>query len=56
MNSNKTDTNQTVNFWAYPPSKPATQETLAWLIPGITDTDDTACGLVPVNQKETRYV
>lgn len=35
-------TDQTVNFWVYPPSNPGTQETLAWFISVVTDTEDTA--------------
>lgn len=45
-------TDQTVNFWVYPPSNPGTQETLAWFISVVTDTEDTAWGLVPKEKKK----
>lgn len=46
-------TDHTVNFCVYPPSKPGTQDTLAWFISVVTVTKDTACGLVPVEQENT---
>lgn len=44
-------TDHTVNFCVYPPSKPGTQDTLAWFISVVTVTEDTACGLVPMEQE-----
>lgn len=35
-------TDHTVNFCVYPPSKPGTQDTLAWFISVVTFTEDTA--------------
>lgn len=35
-------TDHTVNFCVYPPSKPGTQDTLAWFISVVMMTEDTA--------------
>lgn len=43
-------THQTENVCADPPSKPASQETLACLTPGETDIEVAAWGLVPVTE------
>lgn len=46
-------TDQTVNFWVNPPSKPGTQDTFAWFTSVVTNTEDTAWGLVPEEENVT---
>lgn len=43
-------THQTENVCAEPPSKPASQDTLACFTPGETDREVAAWGLVPVTK------
>jgi hypothetical protein len=45
-----------VNFWENPPSKPATQDTLAWFILAVTETVVTAWGLVPEGMTNKKLV
>lgn len=45
-------THQTENVCADPPSKPASQDTLACFTPGETDREVAAWGLVPATQRE----
>lgn len=44
-------THQTENVCADPPSKPASQDTLACFTPGETDREVAAWGLVPATQR-----
>lgn len=48
-------TDHTVNFCVYPPSKPGTQDTLAWFISVVTVTEDTAWGLVPEERENALF-
>lgn len=45
-------THQTENVCADPPSKPASQDTLASFTPGETDREVATWGLVPVMEEE----
>lgn len=47
-------THQTENVCADPPSKPASQDTLACFTPGETDMEEAAWGLVPVMEEVER--